>query len=197
MYEPEERPIALTFRDLIEAMCVHGFLKAGVHWPDMRRAHQNAAKILQTSHPFATRRFLTDGHSVLLKVGEKSLLDLVSDQYALLNLLRPYLKTDGLEFEGEFVARWWPMGKREPVVLDCSRGFGQPIVKEGVPTLILYRACSAEERAKHRQVTGSITRPAPATARPVEQTIRYVADWYSVSARSVRAAVEYEMRLAA
>jgi hypothetical protein len=195
--EPGDESISLTFRDLIEAMCVDGFLKAGVRWPRLRKAHQRAAEVLGLDHPFATRKFLTDGHSVLLKVGDTYLLDLVSDQYALLDILRPYLKTEGLDFEGAFAARWWPMGKREPVIIDGARSFGQPIVKEGVPTLVLYRACLAEEVAVRSQSTRLISSPALPHAGPSENIIRYVADWYSVAPRSVKAAIEYEIRLAA
>ncbi len=203
----DEGFVALTFRDLIEVMCVHGFLKAGVKWPLLRNAHQNAAEILGLDHPFATRQFLTDGHSVLLKTGEESLLDLVSNQYALVRILSPYLKTDGLDFVGAFAARWWPMGKREPVVLDAGRSFGQPIVPQGVPTVILYRAYLAESRAKSSPEAIGLW-PAPAridpSAHPLlvaaaldEKTVRYVAGWYSIPPRSVRAAIEYESRLAA
>ncbi len=132
---------------------------------------------------------------MLLQVGEKALLDLVSDQYALTNILKPFLKTDGLDFVGPFVGRWWPMGKRAPVMLDARRNFGQPIVKEGIPTIVLYRAARAEQT--HRAKDVELELAGSAVARPSDQVIRYVADWYLIPPRSVRAAIDYEMRLAA
>jgi Putative DNA-binding HTH domain len=188
----ESEAVTLSFRDLIEVMCVSGFLSAGVRWPRLRKAHEKAAKVLGNDHPFASRRFLTDGYSVLLNIDDKFLLDLVSDQFALFEVLRPYLKTDGIDFADEFAARWWPMGKRKPVFVDGRISFGQPVVTQGVPTLVLYRAYLAERRSR----TAAAIR-APIGATIDQKTVLYVADWYSVASRSVRAAVEYEARLAA
>lgn len=184
--------MTISFRDLIEIMCVSGFLEAGVRWPRLRKAYEKAAEVLGIDHPFATRRFLTDGYSVLLKVDDRYLLDLVSDQFTLFEMLRPYLKTDGLDFADEFAARWWPMGKRKPVFIDGRLSFGQPVVTEGVPTVTLYSAYLAELRCKAgAAVPGSVTQTID------QKTVRYVAEWYSIRSPSVRAAIEYETRLAA
>ena len=64
-------------------MCVSGF-DAGVRWPRLRKAYERAGEVLGIDHPFATRRFLTDGYSVLLKVDDRHLLDMVSDQFSLI-----------------------------------------------------------------------------------------------------------------
>jgi hypothetical protein len=173
-------------------MCVSGFLNAGVRWPRLRKAYEKAGEILGIDHPFATRRFLTDGYSVLLNIDDRFLLDLVSNQFALFEMLRPYLKTDGLDFADEFAARWWPMGKRKPVFIDGRLSFGQPVVTQGVPTLVLYRAYIAERRGRNGATIGA------SISQTIDQkTVRYVADWYSIASRSVQAAVEYETRLAA
>jgi hypothetical protein len=147
--------------------------------------------VLGVDHPFATRRFLTDGYSILLKMDDRYLLDLVSDQFALLSVLRQYLKTDGLDFVDEFAVRWWPMGKRKPVFIDGRLSFGQPVVTQGVPTLVLHRAYLAERRSRTNTATSASTEGID------QKIIHYVADWYSITSRSVRAAVEYETRLAA
>ena len=189
---PESEAVTISFRDLIEIMCVSGFLNAGVRWPRLRKAYEKAGEILGIDHPFATRRFLTDGYSVLLNIDDRFLLDLVSNQFALFEMLRPYLKTDGLDFADEFAARWWPMGKRKPVFIDGRVSFGQPVVTQGVPTLVLYRAYIAERRGRNGATIGA------SISQTINQkTVRYVADWYSIASRSVHAAVEYETRLAA
>jgi hypothetical protein len=37
--------------------------------------------------------------------------------------------------------RWWPAGKKVPVVVDPARAFGSPVVQtHGVPTRVLYAA---------------------------------------------------------
>jgi hypothetical protein len=189
---PDSEATTISFRDLIEIMCVSGFLEAGVRWPRLRKAYEKAAEVLGIDHPFATRRFLTDGYSVLLRVEDKYLLDVVSDQFSLFEMLRPYLKTDGLDFADDFVTRWWPMGKRKPVFIDGRLSFGQPVIAEGVPTATLYRAYLAELRS----ATNS-TVHAPASQTIDQKTLRYVAEWYSITSPSVRAAIEYETRLAA
>jgi len=189
---PESEAMTISFRDLIEIMCVSGFLEAGVRWPRLRKAYEKAGEVLGIDHPFATRRFLTDGYSVLLKVNDRYLLDLVSDQFSLFEMLRPYLRTDGLDFADEFAARWWPMGKRKPVFIDGRLSFGQPVITEGVPTVTLHRAYLAELRS----ATGS-TVHAPASQTIDQKTVRYIAEWYSITSLSVRAAIEYETRLAA
>jgi uncharacterized protein (DUF433 family) len=59
-------------------------------------------------------------------------------------------------------------------MLDPLRNFGEPIVtKEGVPTRVLARSYQAEH------------------------SMARVAKWYDVDVESVRAAVEFERRLAA
>ncbi|MGC2444775.1 hypothetical protein [Candidatus Binatus sp.] len=189
---PESEAMAISFRDLIEIMCVSGFLEAGVRWPRLRKAYERAGEVLGIDHPFATRRFLTDGYSVLLKVDDRHLLDMVSDQFSLFEILRPYLMTDGLDFGDGFATRWWPMGKRKPVFIDGRLSFGQPVVTEGVPTAILHRAYVAElRRAAGAAVPASVSQPID------QKTVRYVAEWYSITSPSVRAAIEYETRLAA
>ncbi len=189
---PESDAVAISFRDLIEIMCVNGFLEAGVRWPRLRKAYEKAGEVLGIDHPFATRRFLTHGYSVLLKVNDRYLLDLVSDQFSLFEMLRPYLRTDGLDFADEFATRWWPMGKRKPVFIDGRLSFGQPVITEGVPTATLHRAYLAELRS----ATGGRVQ-APAGQTIDQKTVRYVAEWYSITSPSVRAAIEYETRLAA
>jgi uncharacterized protein (DUF433 family) len=79
----------------------------------------------------------------------------------------------GVEYSvDDMPARWWPMGRRETVVLDPARLFGQPIVSDGgVPTAVLADAVAAE---------GSIAK---------------VALLFQVTQHSVRAALRFEKRL--
>lgn len=187
-YEPTDRgTIALSFQDLIEVRFVDAFLEAGVSWSNLRAAHLRATDLLQNTHPFATRRFVTDGHTVLTRVANKALLDVVANQMGFYRILSASLKE--LEFKNRVTVRWWPMGRRQPVVIDGGRCFGQPIVsKEGVPTAVLHRAYLAEEQP---QKISGIDRDLDV------RVIQRVANWFGVAKRSVRAAVEYELRLAA
>ena len=196
----EPGSIALSFMDLVEVRFVDAFLKKGVRWPTLREAHDRAARELGVSHPFATRKFATDGHSILARIGQAAIVDIVGGQLGFHRILKDHLVT-GLDFKDQLAVRWWPLGRHRPVVIDASRSFGQPIVnREGVPTAVLHRAYIAESRSQIGLT--SLAEPSEAAESALGTTlhagaIERVARWYDVERRSVRAAVEYELQLAA
>lgn len=186
----------LTFKELMEVRFVHAFLELGVTWANLRVAHDRAAKLLETSHPFATRRFFTDGSRILTRIGKPTMLDVGADQMAFSRIVGQYVKGP-LDFEGQVPIRWWPMGRARRVVIDAARSFGQPIVStEGVPTAVLHRAYLAEANSDgaDRPEIASEPSAGPELSTPA---VARVAKWFEVENRSVRAAVEYEVRLAA
>jgi uncharacterized protein (DUF433 family) len=176
--DPVADSYGLGFLDLIEIRFVHAFRKHGVSWPTIRHAAERAQELFSSEHPFATKRFRTDGKRIFAELGQatsdQKLIDLTRSQYAFHAVVAPSLY-EGLEFEGEHeVVRWFPMWPKRHVVLDPQRSFGRPIVTEqGVPTEVLAKGAEAE---------GSI---------------ESVARWYGVAARDVRAAVEFQQHLAA
>lgn len=175
--EPLDKTFALGFRDLMELRFVDAFLKAGVSWKTMRRAHDQARQELATEHPFCSNRFVTDGRSLLLREAEESgdaaLLDIVSRQREFARIVEPFFKQ--LEFSpDQKLLRWWPLGRERAVVLDPSRNFGQPSVAvSGVPTQVLAESLKANGSAEE------------------------VARWYEVRPEEVRDAATFEARLAA
>lgn len=165
----------LSFLDLQELRFLHAFRTRGVSWHTLRLAHERARQSIGRDHPFATGKFRTDGQRILAEVatesGDPALEDIIQRQLGFKRILERYLR--GLEFEEDEAARWFP-GPTRRVVLDPSRSFGQPITtREGVPTRVLVKTYKAER---------SYVR---------------VARWYQVETASVRAAVEFETRLAA
>ena len=122
--------IGLDFFDLIELRYVKAFVDAGVSWHVLRTAHERAAEILRVDHPFATKRFLTDGHTILTRTAEPAMLESLGDPRAFSRMVNRYLAgEEGLDFDaGGMAIRWWPMGKKRLVVIDPERSFGQPIV---------------------------------------------------------------------
>lgn len=173
-----EGALALSFRDLMEVRFVDYFLDAGVSWKTLRNAAAYAAEIVNSSHPFSTQMFKTDGKRIFAEfaakgAGSKKLLELVNRQYSIPEVVEPHLYK-GLEFSGQNIVRWFPLADSKKVVVDPRVGFGQPtVVPEGVPASVL---------AQSFRVDGSIER---------------VARWYEVSTRSVAAAARYEDTLAA
>lgn len=169
---------SLSFLQLIEIRFVDAFRSHGVSWKTIRLAAECAHNLYSQAHPFATKSFRTDGRTIFAeiieKTGEKSLLDIVRNQYAFQKIIDKSLYK-GIEFSDDGVTqRWWPLGKRKSVVIDPARSFGQPITdREGVPTAILAKAFL------------------------IEESIKRVSGLYEVSEKSVRDSIEFEKCLAA
>lgn len=172
--KPLENKLALSFRDLLELRFVDAFIRAGVSWKTMRRAHGRAQNELRTTHPFCSNRISTDGKNILLRQAEEdsdqALLNLVTQQREFSRIVQDFLKQ--LEFSGDDIV-WWPLGKRRQIVIDPRRNFGQPTVaKSGIPATTLARSVKANS------------------------SIDIVARWYEAQRDEVRDAVEFEESLA-
>ena len=172
--EPLENKLALSFRDLLELRFVDAFIRAGVSWRTMRRAHAKAQEELKTTHPFCSNKIATDGKNILLRQGEEdsdeALVNLVTNQREFSRIVQRFLKE--LEFSGKDII-WWPLGKARQIVLDPKRNFGQPTVaRSGVPAQTIARSVKANSSEE------------------------MVASWYEVQADEVRDAVEWEASLA-
>lgn len=174
--KPMDGKIAVGFLDLVEIRFVDFFLRAGVTWATMRKAHAAARHEMAIEHPFCSNKFVTDGRTILIHQASESsdqkLLDIVSNQHEFQEIVRQFLKD--LEFTDEQLARWWPLGKSRHVVVDPARNLGQPTgLTSGVPTRILARSIKANS------------------------SVDSVARWYEVLPDEVRDAAEFEASLAA
>lgn len=167
----------LSFLDLIEIRFVDAFRRYGVSWKTIRAAMEKACELLSETHPFSSKKFLTDGCSILYQVEREnhdtSLMNLVNDQYELKKLLDLYLH-EGLEFTPDDIAsRWWPLGMAHDIVIDPLRSFGKPIVAStGIPTGVIYDSFRAESCSTET-----------------------VAHWLGIDAEQVEEAVDYEKSL--
>ena len=167
------------FRDLLELRFVAAFRRHKVSLRTIRIAAARARELLNHPHPFSLQRFRTDGraifHEAILESGEEELLDLVKQQRAFTQVIKPSLYA-GIEFDGnETAIRWHAVPDSKAIVIDPAIVFGKPVLSEfGVRTSTLYDSWLAEGRDKGR------------TARNFE-----------VSASAVDAAVRFESRLAA
>jgi uncharacterized protein (DUF433 family) len=171
----------LTFLDLMELHFVRMFRQYGVSMAVIRAAAAEGARLFGTDHPFAVQRFCTDGTRVFAILerhppsgvsASKLMEELHACQLVFAHMVEPFLK--GVDIAHEEIARYWPLGKGRPVVLDPRRGLGKPIdCTSGVRTCALYEAFLG-------------------TANEEE-----VAGWYGVSREAVRSAIEFERALAA
>ena len=177
LWEPQHPVLdgskALGFRDLIEIRFVNAFREAGVSLYQIRSALDSVRQLIETEYPLSTLHFKTDGKKIYADLAGRNhlLLELPSQQQVfrfpqVLDRLRV-----GLEYREGDLVRWRPKNNR--VLLDPRRGFGHPIVDEGVPTDVL------------------------ASAYVSEGSLAAVAKWYEVDEDSVRDAIAFEAALAA
>lgn len=164
---------ALDFADLVEIRFLDAFLQYGVSWKSIRIASQRAKELLGLSYPFSSKKFATDGHTILAQfvtdVGDAMLIDLVRNQYELQKLIDTYLIGQIDWDERDHPTRWWPLQGSRRIVIDPQRAFGAPIVAaEGVPTRVL------------------------ASAFQTEKSIDLVAAYFSVDPAAVQDAIRYE-----
>lgn len=169
----------LTFRDLMELHFIAMFRSEGVSMPTIRAAAARAAALFGTDHPFALKRFDTDGKRIFATAEAETSLgtaptryvaELRTAQLVIEKAVRPFFRQ--LDLKQDEIVRYWPLGRTSRIVLDPKRSFGQSIDSQtGVPTEALFRAVAAGE------------------------SIATVARWYEVPVAAVRSAVRYEKGL--
>jgi len=165
--------IAISFLDLIELLFINNFIQHGVSLRTIKKATLIASDLLNTSHPFATKQFFTDGKTILAKIIEKEddpiLIDLVKTQYEFNKIITPYLhcRIDFNKFDK--AERWWPKGKKYGIVIDPTRNLGQPIInKYNIRTEVIFDLHNTNHSNKD------------------------IADWYDIDLSSIEAAISFE-----
>ncbi len=174
--DPIRGRTVLTFLDMMEIRFIRSFRKHHVSWAAIREAADTARALFEDGHPFTRGRFKTDGKRIFRQIEESGrikLFDMNRGQWAFNEIVEPSLFRD-VELADDQVARWYPDYPRRQIVIDPAICFGRPILAAaGIPTDTLAAAVAAEKSAQ------------------------FVAKLYHLSADHVRAAVEFEERLAA
>jgi uncharacterized protein (DUF433 family) len=140
---------ALDFADLLEVRFLHAFRAHGVSWKAIRVASERARELLGIHHPFSSRKFSTDGHTILAQfvtqTGDEVLLDLVRSQYEFKRIISSYLFGE-IDFDNtDAPKRWYPFVGSRRIVIDPQRALGAPVVaRGGVPTRVLAKAVEVE-----------------------------------------------------
>lgn len=172
----------IGFRDLVELRFIREFIQHGVPLKVIRRCLTTASELFGVSHPMSLPRFRTDGRTIYAEamheeMQENSLVDLRNRQSVFKDIIKPSLY-DGLEYDEQkrHASRWYPVGRRSPIVIDPARQFGAPIIEAtGTPTYTLYQSYLAEG----------------ADAKALAITSRV----FDVQAKSVAAAIRFEEQL--
>lgn len=163
---------AISFLDLVDAAASITLInKHHVSVQMVRRLHRRLSRAWKTKHPFAHEEFTDQsGRQVFCTLasedGETRLLEILENQYAIPQVLLPFLNRVEYNRDTKMAQVLTLMGR---VVADPRRRLGKPIVKgTGLQTAILsecYAATSSYDA---------------------------VADWYNVSIEDVEEAVRFE-----
>lgn len=176
-----EGQYALTFLDFIELKFVAAFREAGVSMTVIRAAAGNAARFFDTTHPFAVRKFATDGqrifaqlqpHDTRERIAPSTLTsEIAISQMVFDRMVEPSFNRE-LDFDQDIASAYWPRGRDQHIVMTPNRCFGKPIDDEtGVPTRALYEQSHSGE------------------------TLQAIADWYDIPVEAAQRAVEFEQSL--
>jgi uncharacterized protein (DUF433 family) len=107
------------------------FRKAeGTKYEVVKHAYDNAKSLFSVEYPFASDKLRlrsVGGHIVhmIKKGGGLQAID-TPEQYTLPNLVTEIMEQ--LEFELELASRWYPVGKKIPIIVD-------PYISSGVPVI--------------------------------------------------------------
>lgn len=171
---------AISFVELMELRVVRGLLEYGMTLQRIRGAAAVAATLFDTPHPFASRRWYTDGRRAFAEMeddeGARNFLELSPgrvEQIISGHLVGPFLAEIDFDPKTSLAFRWWPLGKQIPVVLDPKLAFGAPTIS---PTAI-------------RTVT--VSRMAVATSMPETEAA------FQLEHHQVASAIKFEELLAA
>lgn len=177
-FDYDHENVIISFLDLAELLFVDTFIKYGVSIQKIRKAAVVASSLLKTSHPFAIRKMFTDGKSIFAQIAKEendtSLLDLISEQFQFEKIIEPFLYKC-IDFNKyDYAERWWPLGKKEDIVLDPSRNLGQPILnKYNVKTELIFELYKTNH------------------------SIDEISDWYELDKNAIKTAIKFEKDLVA
>jgi len=166
-----------SFLDLIDLLFVRRFLDHGLSLQLVRKALDEAAEFLGTAH-FAREIFFTDGRRIYLQMrgrGENILQLMSCGQWVIAPIIESL--SDKIDFHtvSGYAERWYPLGKKGLVVIDPYISFGRPsIIGRGTATANIYDLYCGEKGA-----------------------LRDVAKWMGISRPEAKAAVSFELQLAA
>ena len=134
---PSSNGTMVSFLQMIEIMVAGRFRKSTLgkspSFKKVRDAHMNARELWDMEYPFAHMKLeALGGHIVhfLKEGGSVATHQAVDDpgQWTLPGLLRRQT-VDQIEYDDELAARWFPVGKTVPIVVDPKLSTGLPVIE--------------------------------------------------------------------
>jgi uncharacterized protein (DUF433 family) len=143
-----------SFLDLIELWLARAFVVDARLSPQrVRKAFDEARSVTGLDHPFARRRFFTEGTQIYMEVHDRHprkevqhLLQLLSGgQWVIAPIVLQYAQRVEFDAASEAVVKWWPLGRDAGVTIAPTVAFGAPTVEgRGILTSALYDLYRAE-----------------------------------------------------
>lgn len=169
---PPDQTAHCSFVQLIEIVVAAQFRKAGhVSFKTVRNAYDNARTEWKLDYPFAHLKLRAlGGHIIHIVRQSQSRTSLQSvdqlNQWTLPGLVQETI--DQIDYESDLAARWYPVGKKVPIVVDPRISSGVPVVLgRGVTIEVIHKRFKAGQRidfiAKDFELANSI----------VEEVLRY------------------------
>lgn len=166
---PPDQTTFCSFLQLIEIVIAARFRKAErTSFQTVKRAYQNAQNEFGLDYPFAHLRLQSLGsHIVHVISGQSTLQTLDSlQQWTLPGLVQETV--DQLEYELELAAKWYPIGKKIPIVVDPKISAGLPVVvNRGVTVQAI------DKRFKAGQTMQFMAKDLKLEVSVVEEVVRY------------------------
>ncbi len=147
LFNPQEdQGSRVSFLQLIEIM-VAGRLRKAEHasYGKVYKAYQNARDIYSFEYPFAHMDLSVIGDHIVHHIrGDHPTSSLQAldtpPQWTLPGLVQMSAVIDQLDYEDQWAAKWWPVGKDVPIVIDPRYSAGTPTVAgRGVTVSIIYK----------------------------------------------------------
>ena len=174
-----EDRMALSFVELMELRVVKRLTELGLSLQSVRRAADIAKVEFRVDHPYASKRVYTDGKRVFAAISSDLEPDIIElsprrrEQIISGRVFIPFLEELDFDTSTSLAYRWWPLGRKTPIVLNPRISFGAPTV------------------AGTAVRTSTIARVAGGSSK------RDVARAYQISVAKVSAALRFEAALAA
>ena len=169
---PAEGPA--SFADLVEVAAIRGLLDLGLSIRGIRAIVETCRDRFQSERPLLSYRFRTDGRDAFVQfdgMGDELVSVLRGKgNTAWDEVLGPFLGT--VDYEGDWVHRWWPGGRERTVVVDPRYGYGLPVVAgTGVRTEIIRERVEAGDSPEQIERDFGVSRRAVGHALEFERSL--------------------------
>jgi uncharacterized protein (DUF433 family) len=158
---------SVTFHVLVELHAMMQLRDIGLSATRILKAREQMIRDLDTAHPFAWKKLLTDGKTLWYEYMEEVVKADGKQQLAMQKILEPFVQK--VDFDAnDLAARYWPQGKESSIVVDPHHQFGQPVIsKTNVGAQTIYDMHQSGESVHTLSILYDLTK------KEVDDAIRF------------------------